>query len=593
MGFTDLLEEVGGLGRFQLIHITLLSIPGLLMACQNLLNNFTAGIPAHHCTIPNLTTTLNLSTSEEGQISLLRAFIPLAESQLSKCSRYVQPQWHLSHTNHSQAVSPNLTEVETESCKDGWTYKRTEFISTIVSEWDLVCSLRPLKQMSQTIYMGGVLTGAIIFGGLSDKFGRKLLLTWSYFQLAALGTFTAFSSSYLAYCTLRFLTGMAVSGVILNTVSLKVEWIPTKTRTLVGSLSSLFFTFGQMILAGIAYGLKDWRKLHVAVCSPFFIIFLYSWWFSESARWLVLNGRLAEALQQLHRVARINGKDEAMEKITLEVLQSHMQKEVQSSKTVFTVYDLLRTPVMRRISLCLIAVWFSTSFAYYGLAMDLQKFGVNIYLMQLIFGAVDFPAKLVALVMLSFLGRRLTQGTCLLTSASIIFINIFIPKDMQILRTVLAVLGKGFTSASFTCVYLFTGELYPTVIRSSTHLLRYQHHSECGALTVLQTGMGFASTMARIGSMAAPVVLFLDEVFPALPSVVYGAAAILAGLTAFLLPETLNVTLPDTIEDVEEKWSKKTHRFQEQVQSESMTLDTLGQPAEESEDRQSSGLDAL
>lgn len=52
------------------------------------------------------------------------------------------------------------------------------------------------------------------------RFGRKVLLTWSYFQLAALGSFTALSPSYLAYCTFRFLTGMAVSGVILNTVSL-------------------------------------------------------------------------------------------------------------------------------------------------------------------------------------------------------------------------------------------------------------------------------------------------------------------------------------------------------------------------------------
>jgi len=75
---------------------------------------------------------------------------------------------------------------------------------------------------------------------------------------------------------------------------------------------------------------------------------------------------------------------------------------------------------------------FSTSFAYYGLAMDLQKFGVNIYLMQIIFGAVDFPAKLVALLMLSFLGRRLTQGLCLLVSASVIFANIFVPKGKTI-----------------------------------------------------------------------------------------------------------------------------------------------------------------
>ncbi|XP_031696343.1 solute carrier family 22 member 6-like [Anarrhichthys ocellatus] len=167
--------------------------------------------------------------------------------------------------------------------------------------------------------------------------------------------------------------------------------------------------------------------------------------------------------------------------------------------------------------------------------MDLQKFGVSIYQIQIIFGAVDFPAKLMALGMLTYLGRRVSQATCLFVSAVIIFANIFVPTDMQTMRTVLACLGKGFTSASFTTVYLYTGELYPTVIR--------------------QTGMGFVSTMARIGSMAAPAVLILDEVFPALPSMVYGGSAVLAGCFACFLPETLNIPLPDTIEDVEERWS--------------------------------------
>uniref|UniRef100_A0AAY5KCY6 Solute carrier family 22 member 6 n=1 Tax=Esox lucius TaxID=8010 RepID=A0AAY5KCY6_ESOLU len=521
MGFADLLNEVGGFGRFQLIHVTLLSIPGLLMASQNLLNNFTAGMPGHHCTIPNRT---SIASSHNFSLS------------------------EVDDSNISAIRPTNFTDFETEMCLDGWTYDKTEFLSTIVSEWDLVCTLRPLKQMSQTIYMGGVLSGAIIFGGLSDRFGRKALLIWSYFQLATLGTCTAFSPSYVTYCVLRFMTGMAVSGVILNAVSLKVEWIPTKTRTLVGTLSSFFFTFGQMVLAGIAYSLRDWRKLQIAVCAPFFIFFLYSWWYSESARWLVLNRRSDEALKHLHRVAKINGKPEKIEKITLEVLESHMHKEIQSSKGTYTAYDLIRTVVMRRISLCLMIVWFSTSFAYYGLAMDLQKFGVNIYLMQIIFGMVDFPAKLMALGSLTFLGRRVTQGTCLLMSAVMIFANIFVPTDMQSVRTTLACLGKGFTSASFTCVYLFTGELYPTVIR--------------------QTGMGFVSTMARIGSMAAPAVLILDEVMPALPSIVYGGAAVVAGIIAFFLPETLNIPLPDTIGDVEEKWTKKKPNAEKQCEKE-------------------------
>lgn len=66
-------------------------------------------------------------------------------------------------------------------------------------------------------------------------------------------------------------------SMFLSCPWLEVEWIPTKSRTLVGTTSSFFFTFGQMILAGLAYSLRDWRKLQIAVCSPFFIFFIYSW----------------------------------------------------------------------------------------------------------------------------------------------------------------------------------------------------------------------------------------------------------------------------------------------------------------------------
>ncbi|XP_045896328.1 solute carrier family 22 member 6 [Micropterus dolomieu] len=463
MGFGELLEEVGGFGRYQWIHVTLISLPGLMMASQNLMNNFVSGIPAHHCSLPINYSLHNLSHYQVDEKQLLKAFIPPDSSgnRLDRCRRYVEPQWQLLAANSSA----NISQLQTEGCLDGWTFDRSEFLATTVSEWELVCSLRPLKQMIQTIYMGGVLTGAIIFGGLSDRFGRRSVLIWSYLQLSVLGCSSALSPSYSAYCIFRFLSGMAVSGIILNGVSLKVEWIPTKERTLVGTLTSFFFTFGQMILAGLAYWLRDWRKLQLVACAPLFLFFTYCWWFSESARWLVLNRRSEEALKCLHRVARINRKSEIIDKLTLEVLNSHMNKEIESSRSTFTAYDLLRTRVMRRISICLMAVWFSTSFAYYGLAMDLQKFGVSIYLMQIIFGAVDFPAKLLAVGMLSYLGRRVSQATCLFLSAIIIFANIFVPTDMQTLRTTLACLGKGFTSASFTTVYLYTGELYPTVIR--------------------------------------------------------------------------------------------------------------------------------
>lgn len=44
--------QVGGFGRYQWIHVTLISFPGLFMASQNLLNNFVSGSPTHHCSLP-------------------------------------------------------------------------------------------------------------------------------------------------------------------------------------------------------------------------------------------------------------------------------------------------------------------------------------------------------------------------------------------------------------------------------------------------------------------------------------------------------------------------------------------------------------
>uniref|UniRef100_UPI00398E78FA solute carrier family 22 member 6-A-like n=1 Tax=Pristiophorus japonicus TaxID=55135 RepID=UPI00398E78FA len=150
----------------------------------------------------------------------------------------------------------------------------------------------------------------------SNMYGRRALLLWSHFQLAVSGTCGAFSSSFPLFCFWRFLCGMALSGVILNTLCLSVEWIPTKIRTSVATFLNYSYTFGQLLLAGIAYGIRDWRWLQLTVAIPFYVFFLCSWWFPESARWLILNDKADVALKQLKRVAKLNGKEAEGEKLT-------------------------------------------------------------------------------------------------------------------------------------------------------------------------------------------------------------------------------------------------------------------------------------
>lgn len=63
--------------------------------------------------------------------------------------------------------------------------------------------------------------------------------------------------------------------------------------------------------------------------------------------------------------------------------------------------------------------------------MDLQGFGVDIYVSQLLFGAVDIPAKLASVLAISCLGRRVAQGGALALAGGCILGNIVVPTGGQ------------------------------------------------------------------------------------------------------------------------------------------------------------------
>ncbi|KFP02613.1 Solute carrier family 22 member 6, partial [Calypte anna] len=488
----------------------------LMLASHNLLQNFTAGVPEHHCRPHPLPNPSALP---------LHVLIPSdGHQQPQRCRRYVEPQANAN-------INANANGAPTEPCSDGWTYQDGIFSHTIITEWDLVCESKRLRQVAQSIYMGGILLGSGLFGVLSDKFGRRALLSWCYLQLGVTGAGTAAAPTFVTYCLGRFLTGLAMAGVSLNSACLCTEWVPTEALATVGTVNGYCYTLGQFVLVAMAFGLPHWRWLQLAISLPFFLFFLYSWLFVESARWQVIVGRPDLALKGLRKVARVNGRKEEGDKLSEEALRTLVRREPPPPGGALVA--LVANPGMRTVSCGVSFIWFSTSFAYYGLAMDLQGFGVDIYLSQLVFGAVDIPAKMVSALVISCLGRRVAQGGSLALAGACILANVFVPMELQLLRMALAVLGKGSLAASFNCAYIFSGELFPTVIR--------------------QTGMGLASTMARVGGLVAPLVLMATDVTPFLPLLIYGAAPIGAAIAASFLPETRNRALPETLEDVERR----------------------------------------
>ncbi|CAB1343827.1 unnamed protein product [Coregonus sp. 'balchen'] len=507
MKFEHLLSLVNGFGRFQMMIIIISFIGRFTLPCHFLLNNFIAAVPSHHC---------DLSALDDGSVfgnltqeQRLTVSVPVQEDGTpSSCKMFPEPQFHLlSNSNNS--------DLATVPCQNGWAYDNSTFKSTLATEWDLVCDQKGQNKATTTIFFIGVMFGAMTFRSLSDS---------------------AFSTSFIMFAVLRFFTGFGITGIVIVSSVLSVEWVDIEHRKLVGVIDSLSWTFGYCMIPAIAYCVTDWRQLTIAVTSPLALAILIWRWIPESARWLIANGKFEKAYFYLQQCAQMNQKEEFGSKITPETLSSIIVTE-RKDRT-HSYLDLVRTPKMRRLALLTGIVWYGVASTFYGISFNITGFGLNIYLTQFVYGAIELPAKLSAYYLLDKVGRRNTEVGSLLGAGVCLAINIFIPRDMSVLRTVVAVLGKGCSATSFTTVVLYSSELFPTVVR--------------------QNGMGYNSSMGRLGVSLAPLILLLDEVWRDLPQVILCSIALLASLVARMLPETRDRCLPETIQDVEDGQTGKS-----------------------------------
>ncbi|XP_068583454.1 solute carrier family 22 member 7-like [Cebidichthys violaceus] len=520
MKFDSLLSEIDGFGKFQIKLLLIQILSRITLPCHFLLNNFMAAVPSHHCNIialddggvfGNLTQEQKLSVGVPAE----------QDGTLSSCQMFSKPQY-LSGLNSSE-------DAVIVQCQNGWVYDNSTFKSTLATEWDLVCSRKGMNKATVTIFFIGVMCGAPLFGFLSDRFGRRPLLLASYLSSLTFAVLSAFSPTYVVFVIMRFFTGMSLAGISIISIALNVEWFGIAHRTFSGIILSLDWTLGNMILVGIAYNVNHWRMLIVAVTSPLILSILTWRWLPESARWLLANGKTDAAHHYLMQCATMNNRTKYMTTITQTELLESAQGETGEKK--YTIVDLFKTPNIRKLSLCLGIVWFGVALTYYGISLNITGFGLNPYLTQVIFAFIEVPMKIGLYFFLQKVGRRSGETGTLLLTGLCLFINMFVAKDKWVIRTVVAVLGKAMSEASFTIIFLYTTELFPTVIR--------------------QNGLGYASFLARLGVSISPLIMLLEDVWHLLPAIIYCTVAVGSGLVSWLLPETLNAQLPESIEDIE------------------------------------------
>uniref|UniRef100_A0A7N8XV18 Solute carrier family 22 member 5 n=1 Tax=Mastacembelus armatus TaxID=205130 RepID=A0A7N8XV18_9TELE len=474
---------------------------------------FVGAAPKHHCLIPDVNLT------EQWRNAIVPFMVVDGEEVRSQCSRYrLDVVRNLSAEGFIPGKDVNLTNLEQERCLDGWNYSKEIYQSNIVTEWDLVCDNQWKVPFASSTLFVGYLVGSLISGQLSDRFGRKKVVFISLGAQCVSVLLQSFSHSWRMFCVMFLFVGASQISIYISAFVLGTELLSKTMRVLFTTLGAfLFYCIGYMTLPWIAYAIRDWRTL-LAVLSTTAVVYIPLWWFiPESPRWLITQGRVEEAEAIIRDAARKN-KVEAPPVIF---------KETGVSKK-FTMLDVLKSKNIRCITLMCLILWMAINIGYFGLSLNTSNLSGNPFMNCFLSAITEVPAYIVSTWLLKKCPRRVLLSSFLVIGGGVLLLIQFIPRTLQYVAVALEMTGKfGFTMA-FSIVYIYTAEIYPTVLRN--------------------IGMGLCSSAARIGSITAPYVIYLGTYNKVLPYVVMGSLTIASSVVNVFLPESLNKALPETVD---------------------------------------------
>ncbi|PDZ37169.1 MFS transporter [Bacillus cereus] len=301
----------------------------------------------------------------------------------------------------------------------------------------------------------GMAVGALIFGILSDKIGRKSVFIITLLLFSIGSGLTALTTTLAMFLVLRFLIGMGLGGELPVASTLVSESVEAHERGKIVVLLESFWAGGWLIAALISY----------------FVIPKYGW---EVA--MVLSA--VPALYALY--LRWNLPD------------SPKFQKVEKRPSVIENIKSVWSGEYRKATIMLWILWFCVVFSYYGMflwlpsVMVLKGFSlIKSFQYVLIMTLAQLPGYFTAAWFIERLGRKFVLVTYLIGTACSAYL--FGVADSLTVLIVAGMLLSFFNLGAWGALYAYTPEQYPTVIRG--------------------TGAGMAAAFGRIGGILGPLLV--------------------------------------------------------------------------------------
>ncbi|MGD0850282.1 MFS transporter [Bradyrhizobium sp.] len=362
----------------------------------------------------------------------------------------------------------------------------------------------------------GLMIGALLFGPLADRIGRKKIIIFSTLAFGIGALVTAFAKDVNTLLAIRFLTGLGLGGAMPNTIALTSEFSPQRRRATMVMAMFCGFSLGAALGGFLAAGLIPhfgWRSVFiVGGVAPLLLVPMLALKLPESVRFLALTGRADARVAQL--LGRIN------------------PKAVVAAATRFVVHEpeLVGMPVLHLfragrtlVTLLLWVVFFMSLLDLYFLSnwlpTVLNDLGASVSEAAAI-GSMLQVGGVVATFALGYIIDRFSFRAL----ALLYFIAVFAVGAIGQLGHSVALVSMAIFVAGFCIVggqiaaNALAAGFYPTSVRAS--------------------GVGWALGIGRVGSIVGPLVggaLLTMKWSTGAVFVAAAAAALCAALAAFSL----------------------------------------------------------
>ncbi|CAG4934734.1 unnamed protein product [Colias eurytheme] len=508
-------RKLGPFGKYTVVNYALLLIPCYLYGMYGSVYNFEAMDINYRCEIPEC--------EGANEAIWLEYAIPKENNKFERCKRF--------QYNGTDKCEVSGFSTIVVGC-DSYVYSDED---SVVKDFNLGCQ-NWKRTLIGTMYGAGFFISLPITGILSDQFGRIKAMAVASFLCGICGVIRSFSTSYIMLIATEFLETALGAGAYNAAFVFAMELVQPKGRVFGNTLINFAYICGTMTLSLLAWYLQNWRYLLRCIYTPAILVISYLFFLNENPRWLLCKGRYEDALSVINKAEKWNNiklPEDLLTSLRSESDVKNKKEENEDKETLISVLkEVIRSKtIASRLMLCCY-LWVTCSFTYYGLSINSVFLAGNRYLNFLLVVFVEIPANAICLLVLDRFGRKKVLVIVYMLSAIFCMSLSFIPKETSIWPLLLYLGGKFSITIAYSTVYVTVSEVFPTNARQSL--------------------LAFCATTGRVGSTLAPQTPLLALYYHNLPTIFFGSVALLASALALTLPETINVTLPDNIEEAKQ-----------------------------------------